>query len=793
MAGAAKIIRPIKVVKSDQASILKRGLLLRLRHSRKYSLKVTSATFDSADGLLAKRRKVWVGSRGDRVVRLKLTGEGRRELSACAARTITVRSGKRRATTELIRNTAACGPKPVDLSRASECDWIGQQAGSRCSFPFPSDFHTVADPSSTTGRRVGFKAGSMPRNLIGTPIAPGDYDKLDGFSPGSAILLKVPGLDSVAAMQQAGAAPINHIGRYAEPNQPIVVIDAATGQRHPIWSEVDSNATSAANTGVAIHPATNFASGHRYIVAMQNLEDGERRHHPSSRGLPLLPRPAPGRLEHDPGPPSPLRVALQDPARGGDPPLGPLPGLGLHGRHMTSGSRARCCTCAMTPSPTWATPTSTTARWRAPAPRSRSPRWTSSRRPKTQRSRAASAAPSPSPVTCPPTAPRAGASPTTAGLPARNGDWAANFDCIVPRVAVDGPPLTPGGPPPTATASSARLRRCSTPTSSRSWPTRTASPFCATDEIGMSNSDASNTAAAVLPDLSNFPMLADRLHQGLLNGLFLGRLMIHPAGFASHVAFHADGATLGSPSVIDDTELYHEGSSQGGIFGGALTAIAPDFTKSVLNVPAMNYSVLLPRSIDYDPFSAIINTIYTDELSRPLLLSLVQMLWDRAEPNGYAHRMTTDPLPDTPPHKVLMNVAFGDHQVTNFQADVEARTIGAQTHLPSCSRAAGPTSTCLERPRDQQLPLLGIGDRLRRHRPDPPESHSAAHEHRCRAAPADQHPQPLRRGPPRRSARRAGAADDLRLPRPRQRRQRLRRQRLLRRRLHGPLGGGRSP
>ena len=52
--------------------------------------------------------------------------------------------------------------------------------------------------------------------------------------------------------------------------------------------------------------------------------------------------------------------------------------------------------------------------------------------------------------------------------------------------------------------------------------------FCATDEIGMSNSDVSNTAAAVLPDLSNFPMLADRLHQGLLNGLFLGRLMIHP-------------------------------------------------------------------------------------------------------------------------------------------------------------------------------------------------------------------------------------------------------------------------
>ena len=29
-----------------------------------------------------------------------------------------------------------------------------------------------------------------------------------------------------------------------------------------------------------------------------------------------------------------------------------------------------------------------------------------------------------------------------------------------------------------------------------------------------------------------------------------------------------------------------------------------------------------------------------------------------------------------------MNVALGDHQVTNYQADVEARTIGAKIHTP---------------------------------------------------------------------------------------------------------------
>ena len=56
--------------------------------------------------------------------------------------------------------------------------------------------------------------------------------------------------------------------------------------------------------------------------------------------------------------------------------------------------------------------------------------------------------------------------------------------------------------------------------------------MCATDEIGMSGNDVPNVAANVLTDLSNFPQLADRLQQGLLNELFLSRLMIHPGGFA---------------------------------------------------------------------------------------------------------------------------------------------------------------------------------------------------------------------------------------------------------------------
>jgi hypothetical protein len=99
-------------------------------------------------------------------------------------------------------------------------------------------------------------------------------------------------------------------------------------------------------------------------------------------------------------------------------------------------------------------------------------------------------------------------------------------------------------------------------------------------------------------------------------------------------------------------------------------------------VPAMNYSVLLPRSVDFDEFAQVLYPSYPDERARPLVFDLMQMLWDRGEPNGYAHRMTTNPLPGTPAHQVLMNVAFGDHQVSDYQADVEARTIGALAHRP---------------------------------------------------------------------------------------------------------------
>ena len=57
--------------------------------------------------------------------------------------------------------------------------------------------------------------------------------------------------------------------------------------------------------------------------------------------------------------------------------------------------------------------------------------------------------------------------------------------------------------------------------------------LCASDWIGMSGGDLPNTIT-ILQDLSRFPTLADRLQQGMVNFLCLGRAMIHPQGFAAN-------------------------------------------------------------------------------------------------------------------------------------------------------------------------------------------------------------------------------------------------------------------
>jgi hypothetical protein len=265
--------------------------------------------------------------------------------------------------------------------------------------------------------------------------------------------------------------------------------------------------------------------------------------------------------------------------------------------------------------------------------------------------------------------------------------------------------------------------------------------YCATDWFGFASADVPNAVLA-LSNLSFFPILIDRTEQGELNFLFLQRALINPHGFASSSAFqYADGKSF----INLKNGVYYDGNSQGGIYGGTVCAISIDARRCALGVPGMDYPLLLPRSVDYvatntvtqeelagitalaaDPasfnplfpysvigYSNLLDAFYPNQAQRQLVLDLLSTLWDRADPDGYAGHMTSTAngglLPDctgegvvpqgqeqtrcpvaTPDHHVLMQIAWGDHQVANMTAFDEARTIGARAvGVPGSSNKLG--------------------------------------------------------------------------------------------------------
>jgi hypothetical protein len=598
----------------------------------------------------------------------------------------------------LVLGVAAAPAAALDLRRARACDFIGQQKGSLCLLPFPNDYYTVKDRTTATGRRVHFRAASMPENSAGKPIDPRPYNLNDGFSPGQTIMLKVSGLDSAAALRRTGAVPINHIGRYRLRNAPIVVIDVRTGRRWPIWAEIDSNPTSPAKTALEIHPAENFASGHRYVVALRDLRTAAGRTIPAPPGFRIYRddrrskrRIVNRRRPHFEGIFRVLRragIARHDLYLAWDFTVASDTNIAGRMLHIRDAAFARLgdrdlgdgvvrgSAPPFAIDPVTADPQTSGIVNFAPCGADGCQAGEDDNI--ARRIRGSFTVPCYLTNSC---LPPARFDLNARGVPVRHGNYQANFDCIVPRTGLDASAVAAASRP--SLYGHGLLGRAAEVASA---PQKTLARahgfvFCATDEIGFSNADIPNTIG-ILGDLGRFPELTDRVQQGFLNELYLGRLMINPAGFTSNAAFHVDGTSTASPPVIDTARLYYNGNSQGGILGGALTAVSPDFTRASLGVPAMNYHVLLPRSIDFATYEVFLKASYPDELERALALDLIQMLWDRSDPNGYAHRMTDRPFRNTPKHEVLLNVAFGDHQVTTWQADVEARTIGARAHAP---------------------------------------------------------------------------------------------------------------
>jgi hypothetical protein len=560
-----------------------------------------------------------------------------------------------------------------------------------CLLPFPNNLYTVKDNSTPTGVRVHLPAAAMPKNKANVAIAPQEYNRNDGFSPGSDIVVRVPGLDNPAAMAKTKPAPLTDLAQARNANAPIVVIDAATGKRRVIWAELDSNASDAAHTTLLIHAAKNFTEGHRYIVAMRNLKDknGAALQAPSWFAKLRDNMPLPAAEQSQKARYASIFQSLDKAGIARNNSLYEAWDFTVMSRQsltsrmlqirnnafgtdlgdtnladgLPQGTAPAFTVSSTTPNPATGIAKEVTGTFQVPCYLNDT-----------------NCSPTPSGTTDGGGFHYSSSSPDAVPTRKPGNTATAQFDCIIPTSASAGSPARPSlyGHGLLGSADEVDAGNVEAMASEHDMM------FCATNWWGLASADVPFDIAA-LQDLNKFPDVVDRLQQGVLNTLYLSRLMRNSNGFATDPAFQNGSAQ----PLFSTAHTYYDGNSQGGIMGGMTTAVAPDYTRAVLGVPGMDYGgLLLQRSTDFGAYASFLfGSVgaggYTDDSLHPLILDLMQQLWDRGEADGYAQHMTYSALPNTPQHKVLMQGAYGDHQVSMYSAAVEARTIGARYHAPA--------------------------------------------------------------------------------------------------------------
>jgi hypothetical protein len=746
--GAPKVKLAIRT--GTQAELLQsNSIIVKLRGpaKRKVSLSLRQGT---VTGLAIPESAK--GSRKGRTVQLVLSEKGTDLLGVCGPQAITVegsyRAGKKRKTArdsaELAGATTGC-KLHVEAPNADRCDPIDL---ANCLAPFPNDYFTVPDPSTGTGRRVALNPASMMSNTDGVSTFMPELNRNDGFSPNNIIVSRVPGIETPAAFKANDIVPQMDIGKYDDPSQRVLLLNADTGQRHPIWAEIDMvpgtpnphNNDLVQGTAndrlLMIHPAEALEPGQRYIVVLRGLTD--------VGGAPLQPNTA-FRAYRDKIPTDSPAVegrrakmeslftelgdagvsrgdlyltwdftvaseenlterllAMRDDAFGqlGDTNLaddevqGDSPTI-----NITSFTDFDLCNangtekCDQTGVDGFTGTTQSDYVFRKVTGTIEVPCYMNA-------PGAAYNATQPN-IPCGPGSRlhyEAGED-----TPSQNGaiTWNAPFTCVIPREAENSTEMATGKKG--VVFGHGLLQNHRITESLALFPAALEGVACSTDWIGLSGTDAITGAPLgqgdilgymlnmiyIKSDLSLFSALPDRSQQGYVNMLYLARAMAHPQGFSDEAEFQDD---LSEPSLeIDETEVSEDlgyfGVSLGGIFGAATTSVAPDWERAVLSVPGMGFTTLITRSTQFNQFLPPLYTAYPDPLARMIGISMLQLLWDRGDPSAYIQRLTDDPFPNTPSHEVQIHEAFGDHQVTNIQTQSMARTIGADLRTPAIDPA----------------------------------------------------------------------------------------------------------
>ncbi|HEX5059310.1 MAG TPA: hypothetical protein VFV99_08125 [Kofleriaceae bacterium] len=555
---------------------------------------------------------------------------------------------------------AACsGDK--DLATAQQCNPLG---GAACITPWPSSLYEVDDPATTslTHRRVEVPKGALPKNFDNIELSPDVFNKQDGWSYAAP-----PMIAFASGVDGSNLVSWKDIGKSITPDSPTVLINLKTGELVPHFAELDAREPDkVASQALYIRPAKLLDPGTQYAVAIKKTlkaKDGTELDIPEGFQAILDDQTTSHKLLEK------IRPRFADI-------FAALEAKGIHKDDLvvawdfTTRSResvqadlydARTATLAMTGTNGSAlsfsvdmdtVPTDTRFARRIDgtfdAPLFLT--MNGSFGPNIELVR------------------------DSAGKPMPTGLYRVPFTALIPTCAMNAT-----APVPLMIYGHGLLGKAADQVSSGG-PKAAASEVCAvvfgTDMRGMSEQDVPNVALA-LNDGNLGHLIFDTLIQGMMNHVALVQIARGP------MATQLFTKTPGGATLVDPSRVYYYGISQGGIFGGTVCGIDPVIKKCVLQVNAINYSMMLERSVDWPTYRTTLIGAYDDPLVVALMLNLMQQQWDRTDPVVVGDVLTTTGFPDTPAKQVLMQFGIADDQVPNVASEFQLRSMGLPIITPT--------------------------------------------------------------------------------------------------------------
>lgn len=596
--------------------------------------------------------------------------------------------------TILVATLAACGSDGDTLETPAECNPLG---GINCMTPWPSGIFQVEDSSSPTGFMNAVPAGTLPESLDGRQIDPELFlNKRSGFNPASPIMTAFPtGVDG---------SNLVHYSSYADsltPASPTVLINADTGELVEHFAELDARASETPDKqALFIRSSTVLQYSTRYIVAIKNtlkapggadlpipegfaaiLEDRETDHELLERARPryedIFTQLSAHGIERDS-----LVVAWDFVTLAKEETQREM--IAARDRALEATNDGAALAYTVTSDEPHSDPLirkRIEGTFTVPLLLSQDGNFT----PETQLVRDAD------------------------GLPMVVGMHEAPFVALVPECAYSA--QEPIG----MFIYGHGLLGDANQTGS-SGPRHVAGREClvayGTDFRGFSERDLP-ALALVLNDFNKQEIFFPVQIQGVVNHIILTKTAQGPMADSLFVD--------GDRSLVDPEKVFYYGISQGGIMGGTVMAFDKEIKRAVLQVGAVNYSMLLERSLDWPTYRTILIGAYPDPLDVALLINLMQEFWDM-DPANTVYDVLNGGIPDTPPKQLLLQMAVADDEVANVATEYQARTMGINTLSPSVYEphgvpaAAGPLSSALV------IYDYGLGDTIPLWNEAPPEN-----------------------------------------------------------------------